>query len=66
MNIYKIIIDKKHSYKIKGDGITRYGDEMIAEIYKKDGNDRFTTIANVNEQSRTIDIIPICKCQRAT
>lgn len=48
MNIYKIIIDKKHSYKIKGDGITRYGDEMIAEIYKKDGNDRFTTIANVN------------------
>lgn len=47
MNIYKIIIDKEHSYKIKGDGIDRVGDEMIAEIYGKDG-DGFTTLAQVN------------------
>ena len=48
MNIYKVIIDKKHSYKIKGDGINRYGDEMIAEIYRKDKDDRFTTVAQIN------------------
>ena len=47
MNIYEIIIDKEHSYKIKGDGIDRFGDEMITEIYRKDG-DRCITVAQVN------------------
>jgi hypothetical protein len=48
MNIYKVIIDNEHSYKIKGDGIDRFGDEMIAEIYRKDKDGRFTTLALVN------------------
>lgn len=47
MNIYEVIIDKEHSYTVKGDGIDRFGDEMIAEIYGKEG-DRCKILALVN------------------